>query len=80
MCAVFTLAGFVFSLCVASSVAAQSGALTGLGVSFIAKSIIFEVLTKTLDSSVVFEGPLVQVSSTLHVYSMLPQQLHLGRT
>lgn len=43
VCAMFSVVGFVFSCCLACSVAAQSGALAGLGVAFISKPILFEV-------------------------------------
>ena len=43
MCAVFSVVAFIFTICVATTVAAQSGALAGLGVAFISKPIIFEV-------------------------------------
>lgn len=43
VCAMFSVVGFIFTCCLATSVAAQSGALAGLGVAFISKPILFEV-------------------------------------
>ena len=43
VCAIFSVVGFIFSCCLATTVAAQSGALAGLGVAFISKPILFEV-------------------------------------
>ena len=43
VCAMFSVVGFIFSCCLATTVAAQSGALAGLGVAFISKPILFEV-------------------------------------
>ena len=42
--ALFSVVGFIFCLCFASSVAAQSGAIAGLGTAFIFKPILYEVI------------------------------------
>lgn len=43
ICAVFGVVGFVFSFCLATTVAAQSGAMTGLGMVFLSQPIVFEM-------------------------------------
>lgn len=43
VCAIFSVFGFVFAFCVAWTVAAQSGAMAGLGLAFVSKPILFEV-------------------------------------
>ncbi len=48
VCAVFSVIGFIFSFCMASTVAAQSGALAGLGIAFVSKPIVFEVSSNAL--------------------------------
>lgn len=44
--------GFVLSFCLATSTAAQSGAIAGLGTAFIAKPLLYEVLSNNYKSSV----------------------------
>lgn len=44
MCSLFSVFGFVFAFCVAWTVAAQAGALAGLGLAFVSKPILFEVI------------------------------------
>lgn len=43
MCAMFSVVGFIFSFCLATSTAAQAGAIAGLGTAFISKPLIYEV-------------------------------------
>ena len=43
VCAVFSVLGFLISFCVATSTAAQSGAVAGLGTAFISKPFLYEV-------------------------------------
>ena len=40
-----SLVGFVFSICVATTVAAKGGAVAGLGIALVSKPIMFEVHT-----------------------------------
>lgn len=43
VCAVFGVVGFLISFCLASTTAAQSGAVAGLGTAFVAKPLLYEV-------------------------------------
>ena len=43
-----SLVGFVFSICVATTVAAKGGAVAGLGIALVSKPIMFEVHTHKL--------------------------------
>ena len=45
-----SLVGFVFSICVATTVAAKGGAVAGLGIALVSKPIMFEVHTHKLPS------------------------------
>lgn len=44
VCALFSVVGFLFSFCLATTTAAQSGAIAGLGTAFITKPLLYEVL------------------------------------
>ena len=46
MCSFFGLVGFIFSICLAFTIAAESGALAGLGLALIFKLFAFEVSIK----------------------------------
>lgn len=43
VCAMFSVVGFLFSFCLATTTAAQSGAIAGLGTAFITKPLLYEV-------------------------------------
>ena len=43
-----SVVGFVFSICVATSVAAKGGAVAGLGIALVSKPIMFEVNTQCI--------------------------------
>lgn len=46
VCAVFGVVGFLISFCLASTTAAQSGAVAGLGTAFVAKPLLYEFYYK----------------------------------
>ncbi|CAI8050517.1 NEDD4 family-interacting protein 1, partial [Geodia barretti] len=48
ICSMLSLVGFVFSICVATTVAAKGGAVAGLGIALVSKPIMFEVHTHKL--------------------------------
>ena len=50
VCAIFSVFGFVFAFCVAWTVAAQSGAMAGLGLAFVSKPILFELQPEYMTS------------------------------
>eukprot|EP00731_Ephydatia_muelleri_P030778 Em0022g292a len=50
VCALFSVFGFVFAFCVAWTVAAQTGALAGLGLAFLSKPILFELQPEYMTS------------------------------
>ena len=43
VCAMFSVVGFLFSFCLATTTAAQSGAVAGLGTAFVTKPLLYEV-------------------------------------
>ena len=43
VCSTLSVVGFIFAICVASTVAAQGGAVAGLGIALLSKPILFEV-------------------------------------
>lgn len=46
VCALFSVFGFLFSFCLATSTAAQSGAVAGLGTAFVTKPLLYELYYK----------------------------------
>ncbi len=52
VCCFFGLVGFIFSICFAFTIAAESGAVTGLGLALIFKLFAFEVIMGSCEWSV----------------------------